>query len=119
MGRLEKMKRFLIEEANKRLLMEQNETYTFNTEGMKSDGHKYQIESEKEGKKSIPVDKTNPRGEKKEYDTKIITLKCISPENIKDSTITVTKVCGINGFKLPRGYSSTDDNFKEYVNSKC
>ena len=82
--------------------------------------HQYQVETVTDSTKSVPVDKTNPRGEKKTYNTKVITMKWLNPpSNLPDAEgLTIVKVCGDNNIKTPRGYTLPDE-FITYANKLC
>jgi hypothetical protein len=94
-------------------------TFSFTTEG--GEAHQYQVEIVTDSTKSIPVDKTNPRGEKKTYNTKVITMKWLNPpSNLPNAEgLTIVKVCGDNNIKAPRGYSQLPDDFINYANKLC
>jgi len=94
-------------------------TFSFTTEG--GEAHQYQVETVTDSTKSIPVDKTNPRGEKKTYNTKVITMKWLNPPSNLPNTegLTIVKVCGDNNIKAPRGYSQLPDDFINYANKLC
>lgn len=83
--------------------------------------HQYQVETVTDSTKSVPVDKTNPRGEKKTFNTKVITMKWLNPpSNLPNAEgLTIVKVCGDTNIKAPRGYSQLPDEFIKYANGLC
>jgi hypothetical protein len=95
-------------------------TFSFVMDGSQ-ETHQYQVVNVSDSTKSVPVDKTNPRGEKKTFNTKVIELKWMNPPaNITNPEgITIIQVCGDNVIKTPRGYSKLPDDFITYANQLC
>ena len=83
--------------------------------------HQYQVVNVTDSTKSVPVDKTNPKGERKTFNTKVIELKWINPpSNLPNAEgLTIVKVCGDTNIKAPRGYSQLPDEFIKYANGLC
>lgn len=98
-----------------------NSENTFNFTTNAGETHQYQVESVTDSTKSVPVDKTNPRGEKKTFNTKVIKLKWLNPpSNLSNAEgLVIVKVCGDDIIKPPRGYNQLPKEFINYTAKLC
>ena len=112
----ENIRRIIREEAG----LNPENTFDFIVDGGQ-ETHQYQVETVTDSTKLVPVEKTNLRGEKKTFNTKVITMKWLNPpSNLPNAEgLTIVKVCGNTNIKAPRGYSQLPDEFIKYANGLC
>lgn len=92
--------------------------YKFYTEGMKSETHTYKVTGIVDGTKK-QRDPANPRNITGEIPTKKITLQWTNPtQGLPAESITITKECGNDEIRPPRGYR-LDAAFIAWANGLC